>query len=502
MPTPSAAAQPVDFVTDVPYTSEYYEHLSPAVMNYVAALGGYRPRPAKRLFTYCELGCGNGVTTVILAASNPGARFVGIDANAAHIDAARDLSGRCGVRNATFHACTVGEALRMDLPSFDFIGAHGLWSWVGDAARAEIVAFVERSLKPGALLSLSYNALPGCAEMIALREMMLAYADHKGGGTLERLRNGLAYVRFMAENRSGFFERRPELAARIDELMRSDVRYLAHEYFTPNWKPEYFAAVARRLAPQGLLYAGSCPPELNYTDLSIPERFRPFFDSSPNRAVFETHRDFVQDTRFRIDIFARSSSARGGDAWSSGLFDGVVFAPLVPAEQFGSTARVAGLELELRGPVTAPLQAALSSGPASFVDLLAASGLSGFPAAEVARALQYLVLARHVAPALRKVARVGARLTPANTALLQRAVGAGHDSVVLASTALGGGVSVRSVDAMAFAAMRESGAGGRDAWYDGFCRVAGASPLPAGQFAALCDGLSPRRADTLARLGI
>ncbi len=502
MPTPRATGQPVDFVTDVPYTSEYYEHLSPGVINYAAALGGYRPRPAKRLFTYCELGCGNGVTTVVLAASNPGARFVGIDANAAHIEAARALADRCGVLNAAFHACTIGDALRMDLPTFDFIGAHGLWSWVGDEARADIVAFIDRTLKPGALLSLSYNALPGCAEMIPLREMMLAYSDHKGGGTLERLANGLAYVRFMAENRSGFFERRPELATRLDELMRSDVRYLAHEYFTPNWKPEYFAAVAKRLSPHGLCYAGSYPLEMNYTDLCIPERFRPFFQGSPNREVFETHRDFVQDTRFRIDIYARSRATKGGDAWSSGLFDGVVFAPIVPPDQFGSTARVAGLELELQGAVIEPLRAALDGGPASFVDLVAAPGLSGLPPAQVARALQYLVLARHVLPALRKPLRIGQGLSPANRVLLQRAVASGLDVAVLASTAVGGGVSVRSVDAMAFSAARESGAQGRDAWYERFCREAGAEPVEATRFAALCDGMSPLRADVLARLGI
>jgi len=37
-----------------------------------------------------------------------------------------------------------------DLPDFDFIGMHGIWSWISEEDRALIVEFIRRKLKPAA----------------------------------------------------------------------------------------------------------------------------------------------------------------------------------------------------------------------------------------------------------------------------------------------------------------------------------------------------------------
>lgn len=475
MPTQRSAAATTVHVVDVPYTSGYYPHLEPAWMNYVAALGGCRPRPAKRAFTYCELGCGQGVTTVILAASNPQARFVGVDKSPHHVRGARELAANCGVTNVTFLESDAGQALKKALPPFDFVGAHGLWSWVDDKARASIVAFADKRLKAGGILSLSYNALPGCAGILPVREMMVTYANHKGGDTMERLRHGLAYVRFMAENRAGYFEHHPEILQILDELMQSDVRYLAHEYLAPHWRPEYFADVSRRMSEAGLHYAGAYPLALNYLDLSIPGRFRQFFETAPNREVFETHRDFVQDTRFRIDCYVRARPQRSAEPWTRGLFDAFIFAPTSPAAQLRTSAMVGDLEISLKGEMVAPLREAMAQGPVALGEVASAPGMTGFDTGEIAKALQCLLLGGTVVPALRKSAAAASRLCAANHALLGRACAARADSAVLASAVTGGGLLFRTADVLAWAASRAAGRGSALDWCAGFLRGAGAA---------------------------
>ena len=48
------------YVTDTIYADRFFRELSPAWLNYVAALCGAAPRHLDRSFTYLDLGCGFG----------------------------------------------------------------------------------------------------------------------------------------------------------------------------------------------------------------------------------------------------------------------------------------------------------------------------------------------------------------------------------------------------------------------------------------------------------
>ena len=424
-------------------------------MNYIAALGGHRPRPVKRSFAYCALGCGDGLSLALLAASNPHARFVGVDEDASSIAATRELAARCALTNVALIEAGVGQTSRKELPPFDFIAARGQWSWAKDKARADMVSFLERRLKPGGLFTLGYHALPGCADALPAREMMVTYANHKGGDADERLRNGLAYVRFMTESRAGLFERRPDALRHLEDLLASDPQRAARDYLTADWRPEYFSSVSRSLAEAGLGFAGAWPPALNYMDLGVPSRFQEFFLTAPDRDTFEAHVDFVRDTRYRIDYYVRSRAARVPDPWAKGLFDAVVFTPMALPQERAAVTRVGDVDLALQESLAGALQTAMANGPTTLLELSATAGLAGFAPAEVARGLQYLVLAQGLAPGVRKpAAALRGGISAANHALLERAAAAGEETVVLASTVLGAGLVFRTGDALAYAGQR------------------------------------------------
>src|SRR4051794_12944444 len=70
------------YVTDIPYMRGFKPMLAPAWLDFVALLGGVRPPARGDGFAWCDLGCGQGVTAAILAATHPAGEFHGIDAMA------------------------------------------------------------------------------------------------------------------------------------------------------------------------------------------------------------------------------------------------------------------------------------------------------------------------------------------------------------------------------------------------------------------------------------
>ena len=145
----------------------YYPNQSPLHLHLACLLGGVAGieiTPETPL-SYLELGCGHGFSALVLAASNPAWRVTGIDFHPAHIATARELAAEAGIANAVFIeadlATLVSDSLASDIPPADVATMHGLWSWVADPVRDGIVGLLDSKVRPGGIVQMSYNALPG-----------------------------------------------------------------------------------------------------------------------------------------------------------------------------------------------------------------------------------------------------------------------------------------------------------------------------------------------------
>lgn len=286
------------YLTDVSYVRGFQPELVPGELRAVAALNGFTPPPSTR-FSYCELGCGFGDTLIALAAANPGSSFVGIDLAADHIAVARETARMGGVTNVTF--------LEQDFSSaaggpFDYVAAHGVFSWVGPEVRMALVDFATRCLRPGGLLYISYNAMPAWAAVVPLRRLLNA-----AGGTtsLERAERGVALARKLAA--SHFFGDNPFARKALEMIERSGLSYVAHEFLNDYWTPLYFADVARLMHESGLPYVGSLPLFSNYRELVLPAGSG---IETPDRIEYESLKDYALNTSFRRDVFAFRPAAR------------------------------------------------------------------------------------------------------------------------------------------------------------------------------------------------
>ena len=124
-------------------------------------------------FRYLELRCGGGDNLLPLAQRLPLGRFTGVD-DEPRLALARAAATRCELANVTFS----GEH-ELEPGAFDFVVAHGSYSWLARDEQAKLLATIARSLAPTGVALVSYNTLPGWSIRGALRQTMLRAVGHR-----------------------------------------------------------------------------------------------------------------------------------------------------------------------------------------------------------------------------------------------------------------------------------------------------------------------------------
>jgi SAM-dependent methyltransferase len=297
------------YVTDVPYVYGFKPMLAPAWLDLVAMIGGITPPAREGGFAWCDLGCGQGVSAAILAATHPQGSFHGIDAMPAHVEHATRLAAEADAPNARFHAADFADTRALPLPRFDYIVAHGVYSWVDRPVRAQLRRFIDNHLKSGGLVYISYNALPGWTGDLPFQHLARELASDLPGDSAARFSGAAALLGNLAEAGA------PSLAASFvaSELRRrpADYRpgYLVHEFMHAGWQPLYVTELRRDLKEIGLVPVGSALLAENFDGWTLGRRARKLVAGIADPDRRELVRDFCIDQRFRCDVFARDAAS-------------------------------------------------------------------------------------------------------------------------------------------------------------------------------------------------
>ncbi|MCB9643762.1 MAG: methyltransferase regulatory domain-containing protein [Myxococcales bacterium] len=292
--------------TDVTYTYGVYREMTPMLLDYAALCRGYLPLREEEGFTFCELGCGHGMTTSVLAAANPHGEFYANDFNPHHVSTARYVVQEAGLQNVDFYDDSFQDFAKADLPTFDYIVLHGVYSWVAERERKAIQAFIEKKLKPGGVVYISYNTLPGWAPLMPMRHLMVQFAQRSNASTWpQKVEDAYREIKALANNDIRFFETNPAARQWISDIEGSDLHYLPHEYLNADWQPMHFSQVARELAEAKLSYLGPAT-QLDQLDfLNLHNSAIDELAAIQDVPFREDLRDFYVNRRFRKDIFAR-----------------------------------------------------------------------------------------------------------------------------------------------------------------------------------------------------
>ena len=435
------------YITHIDYTSGFYPGLSPAAQNFALLYRGFAPPEISESFTYCELGCGHGFTTSLLAAVNPQGEFWGIDFNPSHIASAEQLKRATGVKNVTFLEQSFMEALDADLPQFDYISLHGVWSWISRDNRRAILDFLYARLKPGGVVYISYNAMPGWAAAAPLRQLLVERLRGQGNPTPASIDDALSFASRMREAKAGYFLVNEHSGARLEGMAKMSRNYLAHEYFNDNWSASYHSDVVAELAAAKLVFASASVLAEQMDPLMLPPQAQAVLKEVSDPVARETIRDYFLNTQFRRDLFMRGARRLSEAEREERLLRArLALTRPMPAFPFKVKTRLGDVTVEA-SPAKAVFEA-LSGGPRTLGDILkdpqvGASGGGNLAFQVIAILLAGGALVPAVAPELEAACRDStARF---NRAMLADPVARSQEQT-LAASMLGTGLLVPLLD--------------------------------------------------------
>jgi len=364
------------YPTDVPYVRTFFRSLAPAWLDHVAIVSGFNPPERGAGFTFCELGCGQGVTTAILAATHPDGHFHDIDVMPSHIEHARRFATEGTIVNINFHTTDFATAAGMDLPGFDYIVAHGVYSWVNAESKAALRAFIDRHLKPGGLVYISYNAIPGRANDLPFQRLMRALGKSLPGDSMSRFTAAATIVDRLADLKP------PALAASsfLHRLRKNNKRraepYLVHELMSENWEALCVTQVRAEMATLGLAPVGSATLIENFDSLVLGRDARKALAAISENDVRELARDFLITQSFRSDVFVRAGRRLNEDERYQRL-RATTFALARPRRAIKYSMATPAGRLRYGNAAARDIVSVLSAGPASLAEITAKSTLAG-----------------------------------------------------------------------------------------------------------------------------
>ena len=447
------------YVTDTSYTDQFFRELSPAWLNYVAALNGAAPRPLDGAFVYLELGCGFGASTVVNAGAFPRAEFHGCDLIPAHIEGGRQHAAALGVTNVTFHEADFDHLLARGLPACDFIVLHGVYSWVDAEARDAVRRVVRALLQPGGIVYVSYNCLPGWASEAPLRKLLVELSMPGSDDTAQRTAAALASLTAFSRARPRYFKANPSAVTAIEAYNKRDTQYVVHEFMNAAWQPFYSVDIADELGDIGLRYVGSATLAENHPALVLDA------ESAKAIAALETDRqrqvatDFATNQRFRRDVFVRGDDTSGHA--HPDVFAAVIGSARAPSA-IGVRATVPRGEIAFHDGFIRDVRALMARGSTTIAAAVASLSDHGGNADEIARNLIFLVAAGVLIPFAKEYVAgdSGSRRRYRATPMLERAfayaIGAGKGCSV-PSDVMGNGFPIAPAEARA---VRDALAGG------------------------------------------
>ena len=273
------------YVADIGYTFGYYTELNPQRVK-LAFLNQGLVFP--EMWTGCELGYGQGLSANFHAAASV-TQWHGTDFNPSQAGFAQELAAASGAGAKLYDEAFADFANRADLPNFDYIGLHGIWSWISDENRTVIVDFIRKKLKVGGVLYISYNTLPGWASFAPMRHLMTEHAEvlgAEGKGIVSRIDGAIDFA---------------------EKLLATNPTFSRANPLVGDWHPMHFATMAEWLEGAKVQYACSAHYLDHIEAVNLTTEQQAFLKDIPDPMFRETTRDFMVNQQFRRDYWVKGA---------------------------------------------------------------------------------------------------------------------------------------------------------------------------------------------------
>jgi SAM-dependent methyltransferase len=255
---------------DVPYTSAPDPARHPDRLATLGMRFGIDVAPLESC-RVLEFACGDGANLVSMAALLPKATFVGFDIATRPIERARAMADALGLSNVTLLTLDLRD-LPDDLGVFDYVIAHGLYSWLPDDVRDQMLPAVARHLAPNGVAFVSFNALPG-SHVRAIAWDMLAFHTRgieSANDKLDAARHVLGLAGTPAADDDALAQ---VIRAELRKAAQSSESSLAHDDLGPFNRAVHFTTFISEAMRTGLQFVAEAnPSRVAITGLAAPVR--------------------------------------------------------------------------------------------------------------------------------------------------------------------------------------------------------------------------------------
>jgi len=296
----------------VPYPRSAYHYTHPDRLRVLASLLGLDAPPADNC-RVLELGCASGANLIPLAYTLPKSTFVGIDLSSRQIEEGKKFAEAIGLANLFLQQRDVCAGLGDEEP-FDYIIAHGFYSWAPPEVSEAALAMLGRLLSPRGVAYVSYNTFPaGHARMMIRRIAQFHVRDVDD--PVEKAQQVRSLVRFLSQATP--FAKQAYGAILRDQLHvlehMSDAGIL-HEVLEDHNHPVLFSDFVAHADRHGLRYLGEATladrPQLEPTVL---QRLGPI-RAQRGSIDHEQYLDFFNGQTFRRTLLCRREVELDGQA--------------------------------------------------------------------------------------------------------------------------------------------------------------------------------------------
>ena len=298
--------------SELGYKSMPFPYTTPATLEAYAALVGIsapNPKNARVL----ELGATYGGNIISQAVFNPDATFVGIELSQEQVEKGNEVIANAGLTNVSLIQSDIAS-IGSEIGTFDYIIAHGVYSWVDDDVKEALLRLIDEHLAEDGIAYISYNTYPGWHTMDEVRQlMMFSNRDKDQFNHKEKVLHGKTIGSIVGSQilkYDNLKERNSKFLGALRSVMQKDEYYVGHDHLEPNNDPVYFYQFNDHLGAHNLAYL--CDADLTLSmvrsfDADIADTLDKL---APNDHVAqEQYLDFMLDTTFRKSIICKAKHA-------------------------------------------------------------------------------------------------------------------------------------------------------------------------------------------------
>jgi methyltransferase-like protein len=290
----------------VPYSVGTFAQSGPDRLGTIGRIFGMTPAPPNNCIVL-ELGCASGGNLIPMALLYPNSRFVGIDLSQRQIEEGVAVVNDLKLTNVELKHLSILD-VSAALGTFDYIIAHGVYSWVPPAVQEKTLSILRDHLNPGGIGYISYNTYPGWHLRSSIRDILLFHVRDISDPTqrLEKAREVLEFFSRITPNAAASSS---AMAEEMKQLLKTPDTYLMHEYLDDFNLPLHFHEFVRRAGEKNLQYLAEADASTMSPMRFGAETVKSLQSMCSDRISLEQNMDFLRHRMFRQTLLCHAQAA-------------------------------------------------------------------------------------------------------------------------------------------------------------------------------------------------